>query len=93
MALILLGFEHLPVLRDTRRANAMRHQNSVLHGLLKLVPWSVFERLVDEHRADARIRQLSTKSQFVAMLLDRGSSGKNALRRSSLCLMNWVARS
>jgi hypothetical protein len=28
----------------------------------------VFDKLVDEHGADARIRQLSTKSQFVALL-------------------------
>ena len=46
----------------------MRHHNSVLHGLLKHIPWSSFDKLVDEHQADARIRQLSTKSQFVALL-------------------------
>jgi len=46
----------------------MRHHNSVLHGLLKHIPWPVFDNLVDEHRADARVRRLSTKSQFVALL-------------------------
>lgn len=46
----------------------MRHHNSVLHGLLKHIPWSVFEDLVDEHRADARVRRLTTKSQFIALL-------------------------
>jgi hypothetical protein len=91
MALILLGFEHLPVLRDTRRANAMRHQNSVLHGLLKLVPWSVFERLVDEHRADARIRQLSTKSQFVSMLYSQ-LSGAQSLREIETALSSHSGR-
>ena len=29
----------------------MWHQNSVFHGLLKHVPWSEFERLVEEHGA------------------------------------------
>ena len=46
----------------------MRHHNSVLHGLLKHVPWSAFDDLVDEHGADARVRRLSTRSQLVAML-------------------------
>ena len=34
----------------------MRHHNSVLHGLLKHVPWSVFDKLVQAHGADARVR-------------------------------------
>ena len=46
----------------------MRHQNSVFHGLLKQVPWDVFDRLVDAHGADRRVRRLSTKSQFIALL-------------------------
>lgn len=46
----------------------MRHQNTVFHQLLKHVPWEAFERLVTAHRADARIRRLSTKSQFLALL-------------------------
>jgi hypothetical protein len=68
MALILLVFKHLPVIWTREGRNAMRHQNSVLHGLLKHVPWSIFDDLVDEHGADAGIRRLSTKSQFVALL-------------------------
>lgn len=46
----------------------MPHHNSLLHGLLKHVPWSCFDRLVDEYGADAGVRRLSTKSQFVALL-------------------------
>lgn len=46
----------------------MRHQNSVFHDLLKRVPWSAFDRLVDEHSADKHVRRLSTKSQFIALL-------------------------
>jgi hypothetical protein len=41
---------------------------SVFHDLLKRVPWSAFERLVDEHGADKHVRRLSTESQFVALL-------------------------
>ena len=46
----------------------MPHHNSVFHGLLKAVPWEVFEQLVAAHGADWRVRRLSTKSQFVALL-------------------------
>jgi len=46
----------------------MRHHNSVFHGLLKHVPWATFERLVDRHDADRRVRRLTTRSQLVALL-------------------------
>ena len=46
----------------------MRHHNSVLHGLLKHIPWSYFDQLVEEHHADAGVRRLSTKTQLVALL-------------------------
>ena len=46
----------------------MRHQNSVLHQILKLLPWAEFERLVAKHQADKHVRRLTTKSQLVAML-------------------------
>lgn len=46
----------------------MRHQNSVLHQILKLIPWAEFEGLVAKHRADKHVRRLTTKSQLVAML-------------------------
>jgi hypothetical protein len=52
---------------DTR-GNAMRHQNSVFHEVLKQVPWGEFERLVEVRRADWRVRRLPTKSQLVAMI-------------------------
>jgi IS4 transposase len=53
---------------DTEGISAMRHHNSVLHQILKLVPWAEFERLVKKHRADKHVRRLTTKSQLVAML-------------------------
>jgi hypothetical protein len=46
----------------------MLHKNSVFHDLLKQVPWAAFDRLVQQHRADARVRRLPTKSQLIAML-------------------------
>jgi hypothetical protein len=46
----------------------MRHENSVLHGLLQIVPWGAFDRLVEEHGSDRSVRRLTTRSQFVALL-------------------------
>ncbi len=46
----------------------MRHNNSVLHELLKQIPRSYFDKVVENFGADARVRRLSTKSQFVALL-------------------------
>jgi len=47
---------------------AMRHYNTVFHGVLKLVPWGVVDRLVERYQTDKRMRRLSTQNQFVAML-------------------------
>jgi len=57
----------------------MRHHNSVFHDLLKHVPWGVFDRLVEEHGSDHRIRRLSTKDQFIALLYGQ-LSGAVSLR-------------
>ena len=57
----------------------MRHQNSVLHGVLKHVPWDVFDRLVIEHEADFKVRRLATKDQLVALLYGQ-LSGAASLR-------------
>ncbi|WP_315801388.1 IS4 family transposase [Bradyrhizobium sp. SZCCHNS3002] len=46
----------------------MRHHNTVFHGLQKLVPWRVFDRLVETHGGDKRVRRLSTRNQFCALL-------------------------
>ena len=57
----------------------MRHDNSVFHQLLKHLPWAVFDRLVDKHRADRRVRRLTTKSQLLALLFAQ-LSGATSLR-------------
>ncbi|MCM2473332.1 IS4 family transposase [Rhizobium sp. CG5] len=57
----------------------MQHHNSVFHAVLKQVPWGVFDRLVRQHDADHRVRRLSTKSQFVALLYGQ-LSGAVSLR-------------
>jgi hypothetical protein len=69
----------------------MRHHNSVFHGLLKHVPWSVFEELVDKHRADHRVRRLDTKSQFLALLFGQ-VAGAVSLREIEAGLESHSAR-
>jgi IS4 transposase len=68
MALILLGSERFATFWTRKGTSAMPHHNSVLHEVLKHIPWSRLERLVDEHHSDKHVRRLSTKSQLVALL-------------------------
>ncbi|WSH67176.1 IS4 family transposase [Rhizobium ruizarguesonis] len=69
----------------------MRHKNSVFHDLLKRIPWSVFDRLVDEHGADKHVRRLSTKDQFIALLYGQ-LAGAVSLREITGGLESHAAR-
>jgi hypothetical protein len=69
----------------------MRHHNSVFHSVLKHVPWPTFDRLVAAHAADARVRRLTTKSQFVALLYGQ-LSGASSLREIVAGLESHAAR-
>jgi IS4 transposase len=57
----------------------MLHQNSVFHSLLKHVPWSRLERVVENYGADDSARELTTKRQVVALLYGQ-FSGASSLR-------------
>jgi Transposase DDE domain/Domain of unknown function (DUF4372) len=46
----------------------MRHHNTVLHAVLKLVRWDVLDRLVDQFAANKKVRRLTTQNQFIALL-------------------------
>jgi hypothetical protein len=91
MALILLCSKRLATFWDTGKDQAMRHDNSVFHGLLKHVPWHRFDRLVEEHGADSRVRRLSTKSQLVALLYGQ-LSGALSLREIVTGISSHAAR-
>ncbi|WP_017959319.1 IS4 family transposase [Rhizobium leguminosarum] len=69
----------------------MRHKNSVFHDLLKRIPWSVFDRLVDEYGADKHVRRLSTKDQFIALLYGQ-LAGAVSLREIAGGLESHAAR-
>jgi len=69
----------------------MRHENSLMHELLKFVPWRVFDRLVDEHEADRGVRRLSTKSQLIALVHGQ-LSGASSLREIVTTMASHEAR-
>lgn len=69
----------------------MRHHNSVLYGLLQGVPWDLFDRLVVAHGSDWRVRTLSTKSQFVALLYAQ-LEGLDSLRAITAGLASHASR-
>src|SRR5436190_20385694 len=69
----------------------MLHQNSVFHGVLKHVPWHRFERIVEKYGADCRVRRLTTKSQFVALLYSQ-LGGATGLREIEAALMSHQVR-
>ena len=91
MTLILLCIERLATFRNTKEVNVMRHRNSVFHNVLKHVPWSEFDRLVEEQEADFRVRRLTTKSQFIALLYGQ-FSGASSLREIVTGLQSHAAR-
>jgi hypothetical protein len=46
----------------------VQHQNIVFHGILKQIPWAIFDRLVEMHKADPDARGLKSKAHLIAML-------------------------
>jgi hypothetical protein len=91
MTLILLGFRRFAAFETRAGGNVMRHHNSVFHALLKHVPWGVFDRLVNKHKADHRVRRLTSKGQFLALLFGQ-LSGSASLREIEAGLMSHSAR-
>src|SRR5690242_7312967 len=69
----------------------MRHHDTVFRELLKYVPWHRFDVLVEEHDADARVRRLSTKGQFIALLYGQ-LSGATSLREIVTGLSGHASR-
>jgi len=57
----------------------MLHHNSVLHSLLKHVPWTRLEQVVENYGGDAASRRLNTKRQLIALLYGQ-LSGASSLR-------------
>ena len=69
----------------------MPHHCSVLHALLKQIPWPLFDRLVDQYGADARIRRLSTESQMIALLYAQ-FAGAVSMREIEIAMNSHAVR-
>ena len=69
----------------------MRHHNTVFHAMLKLAPWHVFDRLVGKWQADKKVRRLTTRNQFIAMLYAQ-LSGAASLRAIEAGFESQAAR-
>jgi IS4 transposase len=76
---------------DTRRDQAVRHQNIVFHGLLKPVPWTVVDRAVEQHEADRDPRALKARPHLIAMLLAQ-LFGARSLRDIETSLKSHVSK-
>lgn len=69
----------------------MRHMNSVFRDLLKLIPWGIFDRLVQEHGADDLVRNFKTRHQLIALLFGQ-FSGAMSLRGIEAAMDSHQAR-
>lgn len=69
----------------------MPHQNTVFHSILKLVPWSVADRLVEQFGANKHVRRLTTQNQL-AVLLYGQLAGADSLRAMEAGFESHAAR-
>ena len=69
----------------------MQHQNIVFHGLLKHIPWSTFDRLVDQYEADWDGRVVKTKAHLIAMLYGQ-FCGTRSLREIETSLKSHAGK-
>jgi Transposase DDE domain/Domain of unknown function (DUF4372) len=90
-ALILLDSSWLRIIWTRKRSNTVRHQNSVFHDIVKLIPWAVFDRLVEKHGADELVRTFKTRHQLIALLFGQ-LAGANSLRAIEAMMASHKAR-
>ena len=69
----------------------MPHQNIVFHGLLKPIPWAMFDHLVDQHGADRDDRGIKCKAHLIALLLAQ-FSGARGLREIEASLKSHAGK-
>lgn len=69
----------------------MRYQNSVFHDILKLVPWTEFDRLVEKHKSDELVRKFKTRHQLIALLYGQ-LAGAGSLREIEATMASHQAR-
>lgn len=69
----------------------MPHQNIVFHGLLKHIPWSVLDRLVEQYNAEPDPRGLKTRPHLIAMLYAQ-FCGARSLREIETSLRSHASK-
>jgi hypothetical protein len=74
-----------------KRISAVPHMNTVFRDVLKLLPWSVFERLVEKRGTDELVRSFTTKRQLLALLFGQ-LSGAYSLRDIEASMSSHQAR-
>jgi len=73
------------------RTKAVRHQDIVLRGILKHVPWAVVDRLEKEHAVHRDRRALEVRPHLIAMLVAQ-FSGLRSLRDIELNLKSHCSK-
>jgi Transposase DDE domain/Domain of unknown function (DUF4372) len=76
---------------DMKRISAVPHFNTVFRDILKLVPWTEFDRLVKNHGTDDLVRSFTTKRQLLALLYGQ-LSGAHSLRDIEASMASHQAR-
>jgi hypothetical protein len=69
----------------------VRHQNSVFHDILKLIPWTAFDRLVEQHGSDELVRKFKTRHQLIALICGQ-LAGAGSLREIEAIMASHQAR-
>jgi hypothetical protein len=67
------------------------HQNIVFHGLLKPIPWAIFDHLVEQYGADRDDRGIRCKAHLIALLLAQ-FSGARGLREIEASLKSHAGK-
>jgi hypothetical protein len=76
---------------DTKGIKAVQHQNIVFQEVLKLLPWAIFDRLVEKSGADDDPRCVKTKAHLIAMLYAQ-FSGARGLREIATNLQSHAGK-
>src|SRR6185437_12701963 len=88
---ILLAVLSFATHRDTKEVKTVRHSNSVFHDLLKLVPWTAFDRLVGEQGSDEGTRSFTSRQHLSALLFAQ-FSGASSLREIEATMASHQGR-
>ena len=84
-------FQSLATHLDMKGISAVPHTNTVFRDVLKLLPWSTFEQLVEKHGTDDLVRRFTTKRQLLALLFGQ-LSGAHSLREIEASMASHQGR-